>query len=228
MLWSAVTRAAASGSVAPAELGAPRVGVAVGPQGGGRGGADGRNDLEGESLQDFQLLVEGQRGGQGDGLEVVAIERVVAEDLVDHLLRAANQGRTLGHGVVDVAVRGVVAGNVPAGREGLVDRTELPLGLLRGVRDEHPARAGAGAQVLVPGIVAVPFVFLAVVVDQHLVVLARLDRVGRKQRVAPLRRQCRRGQAGGGTVPHPRRAGERTGRRRCGLVSAPAGTDRTT
>ncbi|CAH0327275.1 hypothetical protein SRABI128_05940 [Microbacterium sp. Bi128] len=191
--------------------------VAVGPERGGRGGADGRNDFEGEALEDFQLLGEGQCGGQRDGLQVVAVERVVAEDLVDHLLRAAHQGRTVGDGVVDVPVGGVVAGNVPAGREGLVDRAELPLGLLRGVRDEHPARARSGAQVLVPGIVAVARVFLAVVVNEHLVVFPRLDRVGREQRIAPLRRQRRRGQAGGGAVPDPRRPGEGPRRRGGGL-----------
>jgi hypothetical protein len=66
-----------------------------------------------QPLQDVQLLLERQGRRQADRLQIVPVVRVAGEDLVGHLLRAADQRRPLGDGVADVAVRRVVAGHVP-------------------------------------------------------------------------------------------------------------------
>ena len=198
----------------PGEFGSAAERIAEFPERGRRRSPDGRDDLQREAFQDLQLLFERQRGGQGDGLEIVVVQRVVAEDLVDHLLRAAYQGRALGNGVLDVPERRVVAGDVAVGGEPFINRPVLADGFLSGVCDEHATGATSRAQVLVPWIVPVALVFFAVVVDQDLVVLAGLDGVGRKQRITPLGGERSGCQGCSRAVPNPGRASKGARRRR--------------
>src|ERR1022692_2214583 len=79
---------------------------------------------------------------------------------------------------------GVVTWPVEERHHLLVDRPVALPGLLGGVGEEE--ETSAGTDVGVPRIVSVPHVLGAVVVDEHLVAGAWLDRVGAEQRVAPL------------------------------------------
>ena len=103
---------------------------------------------------------------------------------------------------------GIVLAFVGLRNGAFVDRTELFDGLLGRVGEEQSARTRT--DIRLGRVMSVRQVLLAVVVDQHFVVLTRLEGVGGDDGVAPLRREFDGLERGSRSVPDTERAVERT------------------
>ncbi len=147
------------------------------------------------------------------------VRGVVVEDLLRHALRRPHERGPALDGVLDRPEARCLPDGVrpvpPARRRrdlALVDRAVLLDRLLRRVGEEQPARARPDEPVR--RVVPVRRVLLAVAVDEHLVVLARLQRVGADDRVPVPGREVDREARRRRPVPDPERPGERPRQRR--------------